>query len=477
MKKKKMILVGLLMMGIGCGSLYVNAFPHDVEVEVRDMQEENLSITIADVEINDECTTEIEKALSAWEQERTENREAAIVQYREEAKAEKEAKGDAFYGFVISEALGITFSNENVLSFREEKYEYLGDDNMHSYIGGVNFNAKTGEILQLEELLEDASGFRTAAVPFIVSYVNEVYKDYGISVTEEQMDALWDSDMGWYLEAGGITAAFDGEIFETPEIQNVEVPLTLADLETYIKPEYFSVDTTGVYKVRPNVPLQISAGEAAKTLLIEQEEMEYNWNYSVSFGTESQKIGEFIYLRNAYYLQKEDGSQYLLMDFDMASDDYMTYLFEIKEDSLVQTDLIDGGIDKGSIQVDSMEIQVWLDILGTYGAEKTYTIDENGKFVTEETEYRIRGNVEDRFELVSTVELPFYIDGKATPLPAGTGLRMITTDGETYAVLQVTESGKTGELPFVHGEGDDYWNLYIGEKNVIECFEILPYVG
>lgn len=477
MKRRKMLLAGLMLTGIGCSNVWVNAFPYDVEVEVRDIQEENLYMTIADVEISDESTTEIEKALKAWEQERTENREAAILQYEEAANAEKEEKGDVFYGYVISEALGITYSNENILSFREEKYEYLGDDNMHSYIGGVNFNVKTGEILQLEDLFEDVSGFRSAAIPFIVSYVNELYKDYGVSVTEEQIDGIWDSKMGWYLEASGITVALDGEIFETPAIQNVEIPLTLAELETYIKPEYFSIDSPGVYKLSPNVPLQILVGEDTKTLLIEQEEMEYNWNYSVSFGAESQKLGDFIYLRNAYYLQKEDGSQYLLMDFDMASEDYMTYLFEMKEDSFVQTDLIGGGIDEGSIQIDSMEIQTWLDILGTYGAEKSYTIDENGKFVTEEEEYRLRGKIEDRFELVSTVELPFYIDGKATPLPAGTGLRMVTTDGETYAVMQITETGKTGELPFAHGEGDDYWNLYIGEKNVLDCFEILPYVG
>lgn len=477
MKRIEWVCAGLLLTSIGCQNVWAETFPYHVEVEMQEIQEENLYMSQADIKVSGETDSKLEEALEHWEKERTENREADKLEYAEQAKAEREEKGEAFYGYVISEALEMTYMNENVLSFRESKYEYLGDDNMHSYVGGVNFDAQTGEILEISDVLTDAEGFKEAAIPFIVSYMTEMYGEYGISVTEAQIEQLWDSEMGWYMEASGITVAFEGSEFGVQIIQNAEIPLTLANLEKYMKTEYLKPNGIGIYKIRQNVPVQISVGENEETLLLSEEEMEYNWEYSINYGAENLEIGEYVFMRNAYYLQKEDGTQYLVIDLDMASDDYMTYLYKFTETSMAQTDVVDGGIDTGNLNLNSIKLVSWLDILGTYGAEKTYVIDENGKFVTDEVEYHLRGSVEDRFEIISTVELPFYIDGQETSLPAGTGLRMISTDGETYAVLQITESGQVGELPFIHGEGDDYWNLYIGEMNVNDCFEILPYVG
>lgn len=477
MKGKRMVCAGLWLAVLGCSNVWADVLPYEVEVEIKDSEEAYLYMTAADVELNSENCPALEETVSAWEKEREENREMLRLQYLEMAEAEKEAKGDEFYGYILSEMLTITRSDEKILSLREEDYKYLDGAYPVSFVGGVNFDVQTGKLLELNDLLINPDEFKNVSAQFIVGYVENVYSEYGVSVTEEQVLTLWDTEMEWYLEASGITVVFNEDTLGPHSLGIVEIPLTIANYQDYVKPEYTGFVGAGVYKVRVNTPISIPVGEEETTLFIDEVEAEYDYDYSVSDGKTTLEVGTFGYLHSAYYLHKEDGSDYLLMDGDMASDDFSTYVFKVSEEGIIQTDVLESAIDTGHISPDRMDMQKWLNVLGTYGAEKTYRIDENGRFVTEETEYRLLGNLENRTEIVSVVDLPFYINGKATPMPAGMGFRMIATDEETYALLQVTETGQVGELPFVRGDGDDYWNLYIGGKKVDDCFEMLPYAG
>lgn len=474
MKRKGIVCAGLWLAVLGSSNVWADVFPYEIEVENRENNEEYLYMTMADVEIASESFLALEETVNAWAKERTENREALKIQYMEMAEAEKEANGDEFYGYSISEMLTITRSDERILSLREESYQYLGGAYPVSFIGGVNFDVQTGALLELEDLFVDPEGFKDASAQFIVGYVENVYD---LSVTEEQVLALWDTEMEWYMDASGMTVIFNEDTLGPHALGILEIPLTMANVQDYMKAEYEEFVGAGVYSLQANVPILVSVGEEETTLLINEEEGQYEWDYSVSDGKTTLEVGQFGYLHSAYYMQKDDGGAYLLMDVDMASDDYSTFVFKVSEEEIVQTDVLDAAIDTGHISPKKMDMQKWINVLGTYGAEKTYTLDESGMFVTEETEYRLCGTLENRVEIISVVDLPFYINGKATVMPAGMGFRMISTDEETYAVMQVTETGQVGELPFARGEGDDYWNLYIGEKKVDDCFEMLPYAG
>ena len=97
-------------------------------------------------------------------------------------------------------------------------------------------------------------------------------------------------------------------------------------------------------------------------------------------------------------------------------------------------------------------------------------------FVTDETEYRLKGDVEDRYELKTVIEIPVIIDDTETMLPAGTGLRVIGTDDETYVRVQISETGQLGELK-VRRDEEMRWRIYIGDVTAEDCFEMLPYAG
>ena len=73
-------------------------------------------------------------------------------------------------------------------------------------------------------------------------------------------------------------------------------------------------------------------------------------------------------------------------------------------------------------------------------------------------------------------KIPVIIDGIETILPAGTGLRVIGTDDETYARVQISETGQIGELKIRRDE-EMRWRIYIGDVSAENCFEMLPYAG
>ena len=252
--------------------------------------------------------------------------------------------------------------------------------------------------------------------------------------------------------------------------------MTLAEGESYIKPEYRNFETAGVYAVQENIPLIVKNEEEAFSLMLNVEENGYDLIYSVLSGTNTVDLGHLGYFKDAYYVKKTDGKDYLMFDFDMASEDYTTYLLDVGKDGAAKTDTLFSAIDSSFISSDKFDMEYCVNMLGSYGSEKTYYIDENGMFVTDETEYRLKGDVEDRYELKTVTEIPVIIDGTETILPAGTGLRVIGTDDETYVRVQISDTGQMGELK-VRRDEEERWMIYIGDYEAESCFEMLPYAG
>lgn len=378
---------------------------------------------------------------------------------------------------IREESFIVTRADEKIYSILGKIYEYSSTAYPVSYVSGVTYDLATGEELELNDVVYDPEEFKSAAISFIKEYMSARYDEYGNEITIEQIESFWDTEMEWCLDANGITVIFNEDTLGPHAMGMIEIPLALADSDKYLKEEYTGCSDVGVYRFPANLPIEIQDEEDFFYLVLNQEETEYDWAYSVSNGDIGLDLDTFGYLRNAYYLKDENGQKYLLVDVDMASEDYATYLVRVGEDEIVQTDMIFAGINAETISHNALSMESWLHLLGTYNMEKIYTIDTNGKFVSESEEYTLKGNIEEQFEIKTTVELPFFIDDKASVIPAGTGLRMLATDEESYARMLISETGQEGELPFVRGEGEDSWKIYIGDRIAEDCFEMLPYAG
>ena len=389
----------------------------------------------------------------------------------------KEVSGTTLSDYEISQEMSIMRYDERILSLKEEHFEYHeGGAYPTISVRGINYDVSTGEELVLEDILADPEVFETAAVKFIIGYMQAVYDTYGLEVTEEQIRNYWETDLEWYINASGINLIFNEGIIGPHAVGVIEIPMTLAEGESYIKPEYRNFETAGVYAVQENIPLIVKNEEEAFSLMLNVEEQGYDLIYSVLSGTNTVDLGHLGYFKDAYYVKKTDGKDYLMFDFDMASEDYTTYLLDVGKDGATKMDTLFSAIDSSFIRSDKFDMEYCVNMLGSYGSEKTYYIDENGMFVTDETEYRLKGDVEDRYELKTVTEIPVIIDGTETILPAGTGLRVIGTDDETYVRVQISETCQMGELK-VRRDEEMSWRIYIGDVSAENCFEMLPYAG
>ncbi len=113
------------------------------------------------------------------------------------------------YFYESRREIEVTRVDENVLSLVIMNYDYLGG--AHGYDGytAVTFDAVSGDILELEDILADADGFREAAEPYIVQKLEDDYSGDLFEGYEDTVASMWDAEPVWYLDAEGIVFVFN----------------------------------------------------------------------------------------------------------------------------------------------------------------------------------------------------------------------------------------------------------------------------
>jgi hypothetical protein len=163
---------------------------------------------------------------------------------------------------------------------------------------------------------------------------------------------------------------------------------------------------------------------------------------------------------------------YCLLEADMGSDDYVTYVYRVTNGVLEKVNEVYAAIDAANINPHEIKMESWVFLLGTYGGVKNYHFDENGKFITEDSEYILQRN---EFVLTTTTDLPVVIDDAESVLLAGSHIILSATDGESYVKFTIQETGQSGMLEVTKEEGNYYFTIH--GMNESDCFEILPYAG
>lgn len=193
---------------------------------------------------------------------------------------------------------------------------------------------------------------------------------------------------------------------------------------------------------------------------------------SLWLGNQEMPLRDHMVITDAYILRRGE-EVYCMVEVDMASDDYETTIYRLTDGVIEKTAQIGAAIDQGNINSDSIVMESWVYLLGTYGGVKTYRFDENGEFGTEDTEYVLHRN---EIVLTTTTSLPVTLDDAESTLPAGSHIVINATDNETYVKFTIRETGQTGVME-VNREEIDYYNVTINGMNENDCFEFLPYAG
>lgn len=142
-----------------------------------------------------------------------------IDSYRADTELETQARGayedfageDTYYSF-LPYSQDLTFdvkrADSNVISFTETSYAFTGGAHGNSAVNGINYNAKTGDLIAFSELSDDSAAFREDTLAYnqklaeSESYRNRMFSEEDI--TNGTLESVLYADNVWYLSTSGL---------------------------------------------------------------------------------------------------------------------------------------------------------------------------------------------------------------------------------------------------------------------------------
>lgn len=418
-----------------------------------------------------------EELAEYWE-DFSSRKEESLIQFGERCVAtagDNEASG--LYYYSVSRYAS-TRIDESVVSILESTYHTNGATQYGNTYYGYTYDVKKGMLLSWEEIVNDIDGFKRAATDVIcgnlqLEYGAQLKEDYQTTVA-----AMWEKagTSKWYLDASGMTF-----IFQEDEVTQGAAFATISfnQLAEFIKPEYQLSSDAYIAKL-PTNGMFVYAGtdKMAHSLRLNRTVIsEYmDSRYELNLGGDVHALGEYVYLKDVYLIRKENGKLFLLLTMDMASDDYVTTVYDISEGALTETDKQwDVYFDSAPINTERLKLNVNLDVLGSYVTQMDFCLDDTGKLVQQGDIFQVMSDDSGAFYMTTTKELPVVMNGTETTLPEGMRLRIIGTDNAGIAYFQLEESKQEGEIHYTTSE--DSWGCFIDGFMDMEYFDMVPYAG
>lgn len=417
------------------------------------------------------------EAFRQWQKQRIHELEKTLADYSEIAK-EDSLSYDEFYGYSVSQSYAVKRLDHSILSIIDSYSEYTGGAHPSYYQDGINFDVATGKLLTLADITKDYATFTEAALPYITDYLKNLdtfdlgyYDDYE-TIVKESLDTI-----PWYFSASGITLMYNPYMIAPYAAGRFEVTLPFDTFKSYIKDEYHLTTATGVasivYDGKTNAIVPTSSGSYSLTITdgyyVDGPEVYEDVPPVITFnGTSFTTEKYFLYLRNCYLIQQPERTL-LMIDGDMASEDYTTALFDVTDGTLKEISSIFASVETPG--VDTVTLSVRQDVLGTYFTTANYDLTAGKEFHMMSDSYSIATPYSP---LVTTRELPVTnSNNEKILLPAGTSLTPTTTDGETFVTISVEGDSDTYTIHFTR---EDYTIMIDGVEEY-EYFEMLPYAG
>jgi len=420
------------------------------------------------------------EGVSQWSAQRVREFESKADYYIQESLVEEQYS-------TIDQSLKIARADSHVVSLIETVSEYMGGAHENYGIGGVTFDGESGKLLELSDILNGDEGFYRAAEDGIINSLRENYGDSLFPGFEDTVKQMWDNNPQWYLDGAGITFLFNPYEVGPYAMGVAYVTLPYGEYVAYMQEKFVLWDSAGVWKVPEGSEVSLSqpsseSGSEKETLrvYIEKEGENEDGSVYVEISGHSEEVDAFGRIGDIYLVKREDGRTFVLLDADYASDDFVTFVYEITGGTIQERERLEGAnLWPGAVNTDGVTLRMHLDVLGTYSGQMDYKLGEDGQLVQEEEFFQIPYN-ESLYRILTTVrELPVTVDGSKTSLPVGTRLRITATDNKGTAIFTVEEgNGMEGEIHYTRGDGkEDTWTIYIDGLPDTDYFELVPYAG
>lgn len=457
-------------------SISVNIDTNQKNYYFKETEDSYLYLQYCDVTVDGGENANLKKNIENWSMEQSEGLRSEAVSLEAEAVAAREDRGEYFDSYSLVQEVAAARIDGRVVSLMEDTYYYLGGAHGIFYKAGINFDAKNGKRLEFQEIFSDYENFKAHATERIIYQLQENYGENLFDDYIETVENMWQDaqEPQWYFEASGLVIVLEQYMVGPYSVGLPEIYLPYAEIKQYIKEAYLPDNQDGIALFRQNQEVYLALpDEEEDVAMILRSELKDDFMYnSLWLGNDEVQLQDYVAVQNAYVV-KTGGEVYCMVEVDEASDDYKTYIFRLTEGKLEKIEEIYAGIDENNVNVREIRMEETIDLLGTYGGIKNYHFDENGQFVTYETEYLLQRN---SFVLTTKVDIPVTLEGAESSLPAGSHIILFATDNETYVKFTIQETGQSG-LMMVERNENDYYQITINGMNEQDCFELLPYAG
>lgn len=202
---------GVLLAGCGKSNNYAVSVELVEQWEETERTDENgellLSLTgnypVVSVKGNEEAEKKINdyiSGLAAEAEEQADTNEGYAIEDKA-MRAEEDLGEFSSYGFGSEYITGR--ADSQVISFRQDIYEYTGGAHPNGYAGGYNFSTETGELLTLKDVVSDEAAAKEFIEQTILNQTKgPEYKDMFFDGYEEFIPDVF-SDSAWYFSEEG----------------------------------------------------------------------------------------------------------------------------------------------------------------------------------------------------------------------------------------------------------------------------------
>lgn len=394
------------------------------------------------------------------------------------------------YAFSSVISYSLERADSQLLSLVEYHYEYRGGAHGNYGYGGHTFDAQTGERLELSAFISDMDGFQKAAQKDLIEKLKETYSEGLMEDYEEIVGEIWEREGGpqWYLNGSGFVFVFNPYEVGSYAMGEARVTLPYPDYEAYLSEAY---DLTGTdagpmaASLSAGVPTETASdgedGESGRLCVFLDEQGEYGEGFlSVEYGGKKVRAEEFPMARlvDLYLLRLLDGREFVLFSADYASDDMVTFFYELTEEGPKERERIEGlSVGTGVVNTDSLSMKMHMDVFGSYQSSMDYAVGEDGGLEPQSAFFQVDLKNYPSSILTVSRDIPVWTEGSEGILPAGSQIRITASDLNGTAVYENMDTQETGEIHYTMGTGDYAWTHYIDGVSEFDCFEMLPYAG
>lgn len=384
-------------------------------------------------------------------------------------------------------------ADEQIMSTLEECIVNNGAVHPSYWAAGINLDPVTGKRLTLKDVLTDWQ-----QIPGLLEEkLSAKYPDEYFGSLQEQLEAYSAGDYTWTMGYQGITFYFSPYEIAAFSAGTLTASIGFKEFPGLFNEKYISVPANGYASAIPldiqlDFDLQNTGAmedslrigymydeyQSYKALMVDlneswfQEEINYFYDfmpYLVCTGRPG-KQKYFLYVDC-----RTDNDYHMLTILDL-NNGIVEYAGEMM-DTEFTGEWVEGYETYGTYytnvlnDISEFELYTRLEILGTAQGIETYKINSKTGLPQGQTGYF---TIENAMELTSRIPLEVYVTKENTweEIPAGTGFKIVRTDGETYAEM-LMEDQREGRLDIDMSD----WPRMVNDIPEDDCFEGIMYAG